>query len=103
MNPAIEPAEDPAAHDVSLKLTTYFAERKRVGSRFLAEAMLDLFAERRVATSAMLRGISGFGHRRIIRSDESLSLSEDPSVALVAVDDPDTINGLAGEVAAATA
>lgn len=102
MNPAIEPAEDPAAHDVSLKLTTYFAERKRVGSRFLAEAMLDLFAERRVATSAMLRGISGFGHRRIIRSDESLSLSEDPSVALVAVDDPDTINGLAGEVAALT-
>ena len=102
MTAAIEPAEDPAAQDVSLKLTAYFAERKRVGSRFLAEAMLDLFAERRVATSAMLRGISGFGHRRIIRSDESLSLSEDPSVTIVAVDNPNTINALAADVAALT-
>jgi len=102
VNSAIAPAEDPAAQVVSLKLTAYFAERKRVGSRFLAEVMLDLFAERRVATSAMLRGISGFGHRRIIRSDESLSLSEDPSVTIVAVDNSDTINALAGEVAALT-
>ena len=102
MNSAIDPAEGPAAQDVSLKLTTYFAERKRVGSRFLAEAMLDLFAERRVATSAMLRGISGYGHRRIIRTDESLTLSEDPAVAIVAVDNPDTINGLAADVAALT-
>ena len=98
----MEPPEDPAAQDISLKLTAYFAERKRVGSRFLAEAMLEMFAERRVATSAMLRGISGFGHRRIIRTDESLTLSEDPAVAIVAVDNPDTINGLATDVAALT-
>lgn len=86
----------------SLKLTAYFAERQRTGSRFLAEAMLDLFAERRVTTSVMLRGISGFGHQRIIRTDESLTLSEDPSVAVAAVDSPATIGALAGEVAAMT-
>lgn len=85
-------------NETSLKLTAYFAERERTGSRFLAEAMFDLFAERRVATSVMLRGISGFGHRRIIRTDESLTLSEDPAVAIVAVDSPETISALVPEV-----
>ena len=88
----------PPPDEFSLKLTAYFAERERAGSRFLAESMFDLFAERRVATSVMLRGISGFGHRRIIRSDESLALSEDPAVAIAAVDRPDVIAALAGEV-----
>ncbi len=86
----------------ALKLTAYFAERQRAGGRFLAEAMLDLFAQRRVATSVMLRGISGFGHQRIIRTDQSLTLSEDPAVAVAAVDSPATIGALAGEVAAMT-
>lgn len=90
-------------NDTSLKLTAYFPERQRAGSRFLAEEMFDLFAARRVATSVMLRGIAGFGHRRIIRSDESLALSEDPAVAVAAVDSPQTIRGLAGDVAALTA
>lgn len=89
-------------NETSLKLTAYFAERERVGSRFLAEAMFELFAERRVATSVMLRGISGFGHRRIIRTDESLTLSEDPAVAIAAVDSPATIRALAPEVIAMT-
>lgn len=87
----------------SLKLTAYFPERERAGSRFLAEAMFDLFARRRVATSVMLRGISGFGHRRIIRTDESLTLSDDPTVAIVAADTPETIGALAPEVIAMTA
>ena len=37
--------------DAYLKLTAYFGERQRTGKRFVAEAMLDLFAERQVATS----------------------------------------------------
>ena len=86
----------------SLKLTAYYAERQRTGSRFLTEAMLDLFAERRVTSSVLLRGISGFGHQRIIRTDESRTLSEDPSVAVAAIDSPATIEALAGPVAAMT-
>ena len=84
--------------DVSLKLTAYF--RRTAADRFgvPAEAMLDLFAQRRVATSVMLRGISGFGRHHIIRTDESLTLSEDPSVAVAAVDRPATIGGLVDEV-----
>lgn len=87
----------------SLKLTAYFAERQRSGSQFLAEAMLEVFAQRRVATSVMLRGIAGFGRHRIIRTDESLTLSEDPSVTVAAVDRPEVINGLLDDVVAMTA
>ncbi|HPZ96205.1 MAG TPA: DUF190 domain-containing protein, partial [Mycobacterium sp.] len=85
--------------DVALKLTAYFAERERSGSRFLAEAMFELFADRRVTTSVMLRGISGFGQQHILRSDQSLTLSEDPSVAVAAVDRAETIGSLVGDVA----
>ena len=70
--------------DAYLKLTAYFGERQRTGKRFVAEAMLDLFAERQVATSVMLRGIASFGLSRIVRSDQSLTLSEDPPVAIAA-------------------
>lgn len=86
----------------ALKLTAYFAERQRTGGRFLAEVMLETFEQRRVATSVMLRGISGFGHQRIIRTDQSLTLSEDPAVAVAAVDSPAIIEPLAGDVAAMT-
>ena len=86
----------------ALKLTAYFAERQRSGGRFLAESMLEEFAQRRVAVSVMLRGISGFGHQRIIRTDQSLTLSEDPAVAIAAVDRPEVISALAGDVAAMT-
>lgn len=86
----------------ALKLTAYFPERERSGSRFLAESMLELFAQRQVATSVLLRGITGFGRRHIINTDQSLTLSEDPSVVVAAVDDAAVIRGLAGEVAEMT-
>ncbi len=85
-------------NDTYLKLTAYFAERQRAGSRFLAEAMLDLYADREVATSVMLRGIASFGPRHVIRSDQSLTLSEDPPVAIAAVDTAETIGALVDDV-----
>ncbi|WIM88064.1 DUF190 domain-containing protein [Candidatus Mycobacterium wuenschmannii] len=91
----------------SLKLTAYFGERQRVvrdGRRpgFLADAMLDLFDNREVATSVMLRGIASFGPRHVLRTDESLSLSEDPPVAIAAVDVEPKISGLVDDVVAMT-
>ena len=77
-----------------LKLTAYFGERQRVGGRFLAEIMLGLYEQRRVATSIVLRGIAGFGSRHHFRTDQSLSLSEDPPIAVVAVDTRPVIEGL---------
>ena len=86
-----------------LTLSVYFAERQRIGSQFLAESMLELFARRRVAASVMLRGISGFGHSGVIRTDQTLTSSEDPSVEITAVDTAEVIDALSDEVAEMTA
>jgi PII-like signaling protein len=88
-----------------LKLTAYFGERQRAvgdSARFLADTMLDLFGTRDVATSVMLRGIASFGPRHELRSDISLSLSEDPAVAIAAVDVEPKIRSLIDDVGAMT-
>jgi PII-like signaling protein len=88
-----------------LKLTAYFGERQRaVGdtARFLADTMLDLFGTSDVATSVMLRGIASFGPSHKLRSDVSLSLSEDPAVAIAAVDVEPKIRSLVDDVGAMT-
>ncbi|MDX6318867.1 MAG: hypothetical protein QOD35_2267 [Nocardioidaceae bacterium] len=77
-----------------LKLTVYFGERQRVGGRFYADELLDLFGEYELATSILLRGIGGFGLRHHLRSDQFLSMSEDPSVIAVAVDRRERIDAL---------
>ena len=82
-----------------LTLSSYFAARQQLGKRYLADAILDLFAERAVAHSVMLHGIAGFGQHRIVRSDETLTLSEDPTVAISATDTAATISALASDVA----
>jgi PII-like signaling protein len=98
----------PTVNQPCLKLTTYFGERQRAVTDnvrrpgFLADAMLDLFDTREVATSVMLRGIASFGPRHVLRTDESLSLSEDPPVAIAAVDVDSKISGLVDDVVAMT-
>ena len=81
-------------NDDCLKLSAYFEERQRAGRRFLTDVMLDLYGTHGVAASIVLRGIGGFGSRHHLRSDLSLSLSEDPPVAVIAVDDRARIEGL---------
>jgi PII-like signaling protein len=88
-----------------LKLTAYFAERQRAvgqAGTFLADSMLNLFGASDVATSVMLRGIASFGASHELRTDVSLSLSEDPAVAVAAVDVEPKIRSLVGDVAAMT-
>lgn len=81
-------------NDDCLKLSVYLDERQRTGGRFLADVMLDLYGSRRIASSIVLRGIGGFGPRHHLRSDQSLSLSEDPPVAVIAVDTRSAIEAL---------
>ena len=88
--------------DEYLKLTTYFGERLRSDNRFLADSLLDLYGETEVATSVMLRGIASFGPHHELRSDQSLSLSEDSPIAIAAVDRADKIAPLADRVVAMT-
>ena len=88
--------------DEYLKLTTYFAERLRRDDRFLADALLDLYSESAVAISVVLRGIASFGPHHELRSDQTLSTSEDPPIAIAAVDQADKIAPLADRVVAMT-
>ena len=77
-----------------LKLTSYFGERHRVGGEFVADALLDLYGRSEVAASILLRGTEGFGLRQHLRSDRSLTLSEDLPLVAVAVDTRPRIEAL---------
>jgi PII-like signaling protein len=71
----------------AVKLTSYFGERQRVaGDGFAADALLDLYGRHQLATSILLRGVEGFGARQRLRTDVSLTLSEDLPLIAVAVD-----------------
>jgi len=69
-----------------LKLTTYFGERDRVGGRFSADALLDLYERHELAASVLLRGTEGFGMKHHLRTERLLTLSEDLPLVSVAVD-----------------
>ncbi|MGK2852993.1 MAG: DUF190 domain-containing protein [Microbacteriaceae bacterium] len=86
-----------------LKLTAYFGERLRGEHGFAVDELMDLFDAEAVANSVVLRGIGGFGPSHQVRSDRSLSTSEDLPLALVAVDDAERIMGLAEPVVSRTA
>jgi PII-like signaling protein len=83
-----------------LKLTAYMAERRRTSEGFVSDVLLGLYARNRIASGVVLRGIGGFGTGRNLRTDESLSLSEDPPVAIVAVDTRKKIEALIDPVLA---
>jgi PII-like signaling protein len=89
-------------NDEYLKLTAYFAERLRSDDRFVADALLDLYGENAVAVSVVLRGIASFGPHHELRSDQSLSTSEDSPIAVAAVDTADKIAPLADRAVAMT-
>ena len=72
--------------DDCLKLTSYFGERDRSAGRFFSERLLDTLHEFGVSTSILLRATSGFGLRHHLRTDQTLTMSEDPSVMAVATD-----------------
>jgi PII-like signaling protein len=69
-----------------LKLTSYFSERHRTGPSFVADALLDLYGRHEIAASILLRGTEGFGLRQHLRTDRSLTLSEDLPLVAIAVD-----------------
>jgi PII-like signaling protein len=86
-------------NDDCLKLTTYFGERKRSGDRLVAAALLDLYGRHEIATSILLRGVEGFGLKHHLRTDSTLSLSEDLPAVAVAVDTRARIEAVLDEAA----
>src|SRR5947209_4262166 len=69
-----------------LKLTTYCAERDRVGRRLVSDALVEAYARHELATSVLLRGVEGFGKRDRIQTQRVLTLSENLPVVTAAVD-----------------
>jgi len=80
-----------------LKLTSYFGERHRVGDAFLADALADLYERYEIAASVVVRGVEGFGLKHHLRTDHSLTLSEDLPLVSAAVDRRPQIEALLGE------
>jgi PII-like signaling protein len=83
-----------------LKLSCYFGERHRTAFGFVADQLLDVFGRGELATSIMMRGVEGFGLKHRLRSDTSLTLSEDLPAVAIAVDRRPRIEAVVDEVAA---
>ena len=79
-----------------IKLTSYFGERHRVGGRFVADALIDLYGRHEIAASILLRGTEGFGLKHHLRTDHSLTLSEDLPLTAIAVDSRPRIEAVLG-------
>jgi PII-like signaling protein len=79
-----------------LKVTSYFGERHRSGGAFVADALIGLYARHEIAVSVLLRGVEGFGLTHHLRTDRSLSLSEDLPLVAVAVDSRPRIEAVLG-------
>jgi PII-like signaling protein len=79
-----------------IKLTSYFGERHRAGGRFVADALLDLYGSHEIAASILLRGTEGFGLKHHLRTDRSLTLSEDLPLTAIALDSRPRIEAVLG-------
>jgi PII-like signaling protein len=72
--------------DDCVKLTSYFGERHRSEGGFTADALIELYGRHEIAASILLRGTEGFGLKHHLRTDRSLTLSEDLPLIAIAVD-----------------
>ncbi len=59
-------------NDDCLKLTTYFGERDRTPDGLLADELMSIYGDHRVAASVLLRGAEGFGRLRRLDTDRLL-------------------------------
>lgn len=84
----------------ALKLTTYFGERDRAAGAFLADALAAVYADRRLRTSLIMRGVAGFGVKHHLHTDRLLTLSEDLPMVSVAVDERARVEAALSDVVA---
>ena len=85
-----------------LRLTSYLGERCRREREFIADTILELYLGQQIMTSITLRGSQGFGLKRHLRTDRSLTLSEDLPLVTVAVDARPRIEAVLDEAMATT-
>lgn len=82
----------------ALKLWVYYGDSQHTGPELTSDALMDCFAHRRVAVSALCRGIEGFGLNRRIHTERFPDISSDLPLASCAVDRRDRIEALLDDV-----
>jgi PII-like signaling protein len=86
----------------ALKLSVHLGERDRAAGALLADVLMDVFDRHGLTTSAMLRGIEGFGVKHRLQTERLLTLSEDLPIVVLAVDEAPRIHAALGDVRALT-
>jgi PII-like signaling protein len=76
-------------------MTAYLGERDRAANGLLGDELMALCEGLGVETSALFRGVAGFGLRHHLRTDRLLTLSEDLPLEALAIDDAERIEELA--------
>jgi PII-like signaling protein len=84
-----------------LALSVYVGERDRAGRELLTDALTALFTRAGVRAAVLLRGAEGFGVKHVLQTERLLTLSEDLPAVVLAVDEPQRIRALLGDVRAA--
>jgi PII-like signaling protein len=82
----------------ALRLTAHIGERDRSDGRLLADALMDVYERHGVHTSALLRGIEGFGAKHRLQTERLLTLSEDLPIVALALDEEPTIEAVLADV-----
>jgi PII-like signaling protein len=80
-----------------IKLTSYLGERRRIDGRLAADALVELYGRREIASSIALRGTEGFGLGHHIRASHSLTLSDSLPLTAIAVDTSPRIRAVLDE------
>jgi len=81
-----------------LKLWVYFGDSQLTGAELTSDALMDCFARRHVAVSALCRGIEGFGLNRRIHTERFPDVSTDLPLVACAVDSREHIQALLDDV-----
>jgi PII-like signaling protein len=82
----------------ALELSVYFGESVASGPALASDALMACFAEHRVRTAALLRGIEGFGLNRRIHAERFPDVSTDLPLLAVAVDARERIRAVLDDV-----
>jgi PII-like signaling protein len=82
----------------AFKLSVYFGETVTAGPVLASDALMARFAEHRLTTAALLRGIEGFGINRRIHAERFPDVSTDLPLLAVAVDARERIRAVLDDV-----
>jgi PII-like signaling protein len=82
----------------AFKLSVYFGDSLAAGPALASDALMGCFAEHRLVTATLLRGIEGFGINRRIHAERFPDVSTDLPLLAVAVDARERIRAVLEDV-----